>query len=121
MKTMKVLLGCLVCLAGGPCCPKGLVVLGLIVFGGCTSMERQQELMLKEVVRPVVEKVSTDTVVQAAQLTGDAKAINPKLVTEVDAVFGPGAHMKLTIGCEGVSGGVNFATQNTATQPATRE
>ena len=84
----------------------------LLVLTGCVGqVDKTTELFIKEIVRPTCERVATDTAAHAWQAQAGAEAINPGLVTEIDAVFGPGGHMRMSIRAEGLAGRGSFATQ----------
>ncbi|MFA5864489.1 MAG: hypothetical protein WC975_07350 [Phycisphaerae bacterium] len=110
-------------------CRNGLVLMVGIGMGnfGCATVDKTAELTIREVVRPVIDKVAAEAATRNFQLQGQGSAINPGLVVDGYLVFGTGAVYQFRIKSDGLSANMAGATQGdqgpdlshtTTTQPA---
>ena len=86
------------------------VVIGLGNFG-CATIDKTSELTIKEVVRPVIDKVATEAATRNFQLQGQGSAINPGMIVDGYLVFGTGAVYQFRIKSDGLSANMAGATQ----------
>jgi len=82
-------------------------------------IERATNTIVKEVVKPAVEKATAELTGRTAQLQGQGSLINPGYHVRGIAGFGPMAVWSFEIGTDGVSANVAAATQSDAGQAAT--
>lgn len=73
-------------------------------------IERSVNTIITEVVKPTVEKLSTELSSRTAQLQGQGSLINPGYTIRGNAGFGPTAHWEFTVQAEGVSANIVGAT-----------
>ncbi len=91
-----------------------LLAVGMVSIGcqpNTEPIERTANLLVAEVVRPAVEKATTELAQRSAILQGQGSAINPGYVIRGYGVGGTGFVWDATIRLEGVSANIAGATQ----------
>jgi len=102
-----------------------LIVLALtaLALTGCQPnmdpIERATNTIVKEVVKPAVEKATAELTARTSQVQGQGSLINPGYHVRGIAGFGPMAVWSFEIGTDGVSANIAGATQADAGQAAT--
>lgn len=81
-------------------------------------IERATNTIVKEVVKPAVEKATAELTARTSQVQGQGSLINPGYHVRGIAGFGPMAVWSFEIGTDGVSANVAAATQSDAGQAA---
>jgi hypothetical protein len=105
-----------------------LVTALLDVLGGCPLMvgcqpdmepiERSANLMIKEVVRPAIEKAADELTTRTSQYQGQGSLINPGYRVRGHGVWGTGVLFDFELNAVGLSANIAGATQQDAGQPA---
>lgn len=94
-------------------------VAAVVVLGGCLAgcqpnmepIERTANTLMLEVLKPAVEKATSELSTRTAALQGQGSLINPGYVIEGFGNFGPGVAYRMVIRTDGISGNLAGHTQ----------